>query len=100
MNLSRVLEQAWPILLLQLLLSQYHLDVRSCMMCLRVLRVNFTIEFELDMIGSFLGLRSSREGELGGCKVELERFWRHVGDAYCEVDVVLLSIGGRGSLRP
>ncbi len=56
MNLCLVLQQSWPILFCQFLLTQYHLDVPGSVICFRVLNVDLAEEFKLDMVRSLLGI--------------------------------------------
>lgn len=94
MSLLGVLQQSWPVLLLQLFLPQYHLNVGSGVMCLGVLGVDLVIKFEFDMVGGFLGFRGTSECELGRGEIELQGLCRHIGDAYREIYVVFLGISG------
>lgn len=71
-NLSRIFEQTRPVLFLQLLLSQHHLNVGGCVVCLGIIWIDLAEEFELDMICGLLRVRGAGEGELGGGKVELQ----------------------------
>lgn len=56
MHLRLVLEQAWPVLLLQLLLAQNHLDVSRGVVCLGVLNIDLGEEFDLEEVGRLLGV--------------------------------------------
>lgn len=62
------------------------------------LRVDLGVEFELKMVGGFLGFRGAAEGETGWLEVEVDLF--DVGGGDGEVDEILLRIAGGRALRP
>lgn len=99
-DLLCVLQQPWPELLLQLLLSQDHLDVLGGVVYLALLRVDLAVEFKLDMVVSLEGVRVAGEAEGGRLQVELELGSLDIRDANCQVDEVLGGFGLVGSLSP
>lgn len=98
MQLLALLQQTRPIFLLELLLSQHHLDIAIRVIDLALLGVDLRVKLQLDMVR--LIARFAREGELARLQIELEIFWLHVGHRDCQVDVILGGIGGRGALSP
>lgn len=61
-----LLQQARPILLLQILLPQVKAHIGARGMCLGILHVDLAVEFQLDVVGGFLGLAAAGEGEAVG----------------------------------
>ena len=55
-DLLRVLQEPWPELLLQLLLSQNQLNVFGGVVNLALLLINLGVELELDMVISLEGV--------------------------------------------
>ena len=55
MDLRLILEQAWPELLLELLLAQYHCDIATAVAYLGLLGVDLGEELEVDGVCDFLG---------------------------------------------
>lgn len=55
-HLGGVLQQSWPVFLLELLLSQHHLDVGWRMMRLGVLHVDLAVELQFKVIRCLLGV--------------------------------------------
>ena len=51
MHFLVALEQTWPVLSLQLLLSQNHLDVGCGVVGLGIVDIDLTVELNLEMIG-------------------------------------------------
>ena len=68
------------------------------MMRLGIVDVDLGVEFQLDVVGSFLAIGVTGEGQAGGFEIEVD--FGDVGGGDCEVDVVLLGIAGGGSLGP
>jgi len=99
-HLLCVLQQSWPELLLQLLLSQDHLDVLARGVDLALRWVNLGIEVKLELIVSLEGVRVAGEGEGGWFQVKLELGCLDIGYGDGQVDVVLRGIGRAGSLSP
>lgn len=99
-HLFRLLEQARPVLLGQLLLAQLHLNVASRVVDLARGRVDLGVELELDMVGLLEGVGVTGECETGGLHVQLDIGRWHIGDVDGEVDKVLLGVGVGGALRP
>lgn len=99
-DLLCVLQQSWPELLLQLLLSQNHLDVLGGVVDLALLRVDLAIELKLDIVVSLEGIRVSGEGKGGRLEVELELGCLDVRYANGQINEVLSGLGLVGSLSP
>lgn len=72
MHLRLVLQQTRPVLLLEILLSQHHLDVGGGVVCLGVVDVDLGEEVDLEVVGGLFCVRGAGEGQTGGLKVELE----------------------------
>ena len=56
MHLLVALEQAGPVLGLQLLLSQDHLDIGRSVVGLGVVDINLTVELDVKVVGGLLGI--------------------------------------------
>lgn len=100
MNLLVALEQTRPVLCLQVLLAEDHLDVGGGVVGLGVLYIDLGIELKFEMICCLLRFRGTGECKFCGSEIELERFRWYIRHADCEVDVVLLCIGLVRALRP
>jgi hypothetical protein len=55
-DLLSILQEPWPEFLLELLLSQNHLDILSGVVDLALLLVNLSVELELKMVVSLEGV--------------------------------------------
>lgn len=62
MHFLALFQQPWPVVLLQLLLSEHKLHIARGMVRLAVLDVDFTVEFQLDVVGSLLRVGVAGEG--------------------------------------
>lgn len=62
MHLLAVLQQTGPVFLLELLLAQDEGHIPRCMMRLRIFDVDFGVEFQFDVVGSFLAIGVAGEG--------------------------------------
>ena len=93
-----LLQQARPVLLLELLLPQQEAHVGARGMCLRVIDIDLAVEFELDVIGGFLGFAVASEGKAVGFQVD-GRFFG-IGCANGEGNVVFLGVAGGRALGP
>lgn len=99
-DLLCILQESWPELLLQLLLSQNHLDILSGVIDLARADINFTVELKLDMVVSLERVGVAREGEGLGLEVELEVCRLDVGYGDSQINEVLSCVGLVGSLSP
>ena len=79
MHLLLCLEQSRPELLLELLLSQDHLDTSWCVVGLAVLDVDLFVEFQLDMIRRLLRLAVPGILQAIGFEIKLQRVLGDVG---------------------
>lgn len=71
-NLLGILQQSWPELLLELLLSQHHLDVLECVVDLALLLIDLSVEVEVDGVRSLQRLRVALEGQSLWFELQLE----------------------------
>ena len=71
-DLLRILQEPWPELLLQLLLSQDDLNVLGGVVNLALLLVNLSVELELEVVVSLERVRVAGEGKRLGLQVKLE----------------------------
>lgn len=94
------LEQPWPVLLLEFLLLQLHLDVLGRVVDAALGGVDLGVQLELDMVRLLKGGGGAGEGDGGGLEVELQVFFGDVGDGDGQVDEVLGGVGRRGALGP
>ena len=72
-----LLQQPRPILLLHLLLPQQEVHIRARGLRLGILDVDLAVEFQLDVVGGFLGVGVAGEGEAIGLEVDFRG--AHVG---------------------
>lgn len=100
LQLLGLLEQARPVLLLELLLAQFNLDIARGVVDLAVLDVDLAVEGELEVVGGLLGVGQTLEVQAVGLKVQLEVLLLHVRDDNGEVDEVLLGIRVGRALGP
>ena len=100
MHFLGLFQQPWPVLLLELLLSEYKLHIARGVMRLALLDVDFARELELDVVGGLLRVGVAGEGQGGWFQVDFEGFVGHVGGRDGEEDVVALWVRGRGALSP
>jgi len=99
-DLGLVLEQARPELLLEILLPQHQFNVTRRVVDLALLGINLLEEFELDVVGGLFRVGVSSEVEESGLNVEFDLLGIYVWDGDGEVDMVLLRVAARRSLRP
>jgi hypothetical protein len=71
-DLLSILQEPWPELLLQLLLSQDDLNVLSGVVNLALLLVDLSVELELEVVVSLERVRVAGEGKRLGLQVKLE----------------------------
>jgi hypothetical protein len=71
-DLLSILQEPWPELLLQLLLSQDDLNVFGGVVNLALLLVNLSVELELEVVVSLERVRVAGEGKRLGLQVKLE----------------------------
>jgi hypothetical protein len=92
-DLLRVLQEPWPELLLQLLLSQDDLNVLSGVVNLALLLVDLSVELELEVVVSLERVRVAGEGKSLWLEAQLQvgRFDVRYRDG--EIDEVLCGIG-------
>ena len=62
MHFLGLFQQPGPVFLLELLLSEYKLHIARGVMRFAFLDVDFAEEFELDVVGGFLGVGVAGEG--------------------------------------
>ena len=98
MHSLAVLQQSWPILLVELLLPQNKAHIGARCMRLGVLDIDLSVEFKLNVIGSFLGFASAGEGEAGGFEIDLG--FVGIRCANRKVNVISLRVTGRRALSP
>ena len=94
-DLSLVLEQSWPVFLLELFLPQDHLDVFCRVICLRVFYIDLCIELKIQVVSRLLGLGGTRERKACGLEVEFQGRFRNIRDGDCKVDVIFLGLRRR-----
>ena len=99
-NLSFVLQQPRPILLLELGLAQDHLDIAVGVVDLALLGVNLGEQIQFDLVRDILGVRVALEGHLRGLDVEFHIFLRDVWNRKREVDIVAGGVRFRAALGP
>lgn len=63
------------------------------MICLRVLGINFSVEFQLDVVGGLFGIGMAGKSEGGRLEVDFKGFVGDVGRRDCEEDVILFRFG-------
>lgn len=95
-----LLEQARPVLLLELLLLQLDLDVLGRVVDLALGRVDLGVELEVDVVLALQGPRGAGEGERRGLEVELDAVLGDVRDRDGQVDEVLLGLRVGRALGP
>lgn len=100
MNLLSFLQQSWPELLLQLLLSQDQLDILSGVVDLALLGVNLSVELKFEMVASFEGIGVAVKGEGLVFDVELQVCRLNIWHSDGEIDEVLFSLSLVRSLGP
>lgn len=100
MELLGLLEQAGPVLLLEVLLAQLQLDVARGVVDLGVLGVDLRVELELEVEVALQGVRVALEFEGGGLEVQRVLVGRDIGGGDGQVDEVLLRVGVGGALGP
>lgn len=71
MHFLGFLEEARPVLFLQLFLAQYHIDTASRVVLPRVVNINFSIELQVDLVIYVLGRGVTAEGNGSRGKAEL-----------------------------
>lgn len=94
------LEQAGPVLLLEVLLLELHLDVLGGVVDLAGGGVNLGKELEVDMVLALESARGTGEGESRGLDVQLDVVLGDIGDGDGEVDKVLVGVGAGRALGP
>lgn len=99
-DLLRILQQPWPELLLELLLSQDKLNVLGGVADFALLLVDLAVELKLDSIVSLQRVRVAFEAERCWLQVELEFGGLDIGNGDREVDEVLRGFSLVGSLSP
>jgi len=99
-DLLRILQQSWPELLLQLLLSQDQLNVLGGVVDLALRGVNLGVELERNLVVSLEGIRVAGKCQGSGLKVELKLGCLDIRYGEGQVDEVLSGIGLVGSLSP
>ena len=62
-------QQPWPVFLLQILLPQNKFHISLASLSLAMLNVDFTVEFELNMVGGLLGVGAASECKRSGFKI-------------------------------
>lgn len=100
MHLRLVLQQPWPVFLLELLLPQDQLDILGSVVGLRFSDVDLREELNVQVVGRLLAVGRAGEGQAIGGQVELERFGGNIGHGDGQEDVVLFDVGRGGALRP
>lgn len=100
LQLLGLLEQAGPVLLLEVLLAQLQLDVARGVVDLGVLGVDLRVELELEVEVALQGVRVALELERGGLEVQRVLVGRDIGGGDGQVDEVLLRVGVGGALGP
>ena len=93
-----LLQQARPVLLLELLLPQQEAHIGARGVRLGVLDIDLAVELELDVIGGFLGFAVASEGEAVGFQVDRGFFGIRCADG--EGNVVFLRIASGRALGP
>lgn len=87
--LLRLLQQAGPVLLLELLLLELELDILGGVVDLALGGVDLGVELEFEGVRPLEGFRVALEGETGGLEIELEIGGRNIGNGDGQVDKVL-----------
>lgn len=100
MQLFALLEQAGPELLLELLLTQDHLDVLAGVVDLALIGNDLGEQLELDLVVDVLQLRVAGEGDLGGLYIQRHLLLGHIRSRDGQEDVVALGIRCRRALGP
>lgn len=100
LQLLGLLEQAGPVLLLEVLLAQLQLDVARGVVDLGVLGVDLRVELELEVEVALQGVRVALELERGGLEVQRVLVGGDIGGGDGQVDEVLLRVGVGGALGP
>lgn len=95
-----LLEEARPVLELELLLLELHLNVLGGVVDLALRGVDLGEELELDVVLAVEGARGAGEDERRGLEVQLEAVLGDVGDGDGQVDKVLGGIRVGGALGP
>jgi len=94
-----VLQKAWPVLRLELLLAQDELDAARGVVHLAVLRINFGVQVKGDMV--FLALQGrSCKRDIGRGDVKVGLFLGNIGNVDVDVEEVASSVSAGGALRP
>lgn len=93
-----LLQQARPVLLLELLLPQQEAHIGAGGMRLGVLDIDLAVELELDVVGGFFGFAVAGEGKAVGFQIDGGLFGIRRADG--EGDVVLLGLAGGRALSP
>lgn len=99
MDLLRVLEEAGPVLDLELLLAQDQLDLTVGVVNLAVLRVDLGVQVEGDGVCNTLA-RGTGERDIGRSDAQLGIGLRDIGGLEVNVEVVPLRLGVGGALSP
>lgn len=99
-DLLGLLEQAGPVLLLELLLLELQLNVLARVVDLALLRVNLAVQLEVEVEVLLQGVGVAVKGQARGLEVELEAGGGDVRDGDGQVDEVLGGVGGAGALGP
>lgn len=100
MNLLGLLEEAGPVLLLEVLLLELELNVLAGVMGLGLIRADLGEELKVELVGLLQRVGVALEGETLGLEVELEVRCGDVRDGDGEPDEVLLGVGRAGALGP
>ena len=93
-----LLQQARPVLLLELLLPQQEAHIRAGGIRRGVLDIDLAVEVELDVIGGFFGFAVAGEGKAIGFQIDGRFFGIRRADG--QADVVLLRVDGGRALSP
>jgi hypothetical protein len=99
-DLLGLLEQAGPVLLLELLLLELELDVLAGVEGLGLGGVDLGVELDVELVRPLQGVGVTLEGDALGLDVELQVGGGDIGDGDGQVDEVLGSIRGAGALGP
>jgi hypothetical protein len=98
-DLLRVLQQAGPVLKLELLLAQDQFNLTVGVVDLAVLGVDLSVEVQGDGVCNTLA-RGTGERDIGRSDAQLGLGLRDVGGLQVDVEVVPLRVGVGGALSP
>ena len=100
MDFLGVLQKPWPVLLIQFLLPQDHLNILRCMINLALRLVDLGVEGEFHMVGLLECIGVACEGESARCNVKLYFRRRDIWYGDGKVDVVFCGFSFGGALSP